>query len=231
MREASVSILIVALLSASGSAVQAQPLYKSFNSLEYLLGNASSVFIGTPHSVYRDDAKVVITFTAEETLKGEHSELPALRYKLGPQPEITQERVQQFEKFHKDERRCLVIALSEGHSVPRGENQIVDLHDDAKLHMVANNLKIVDNPNVLVKRTRKFCRAHPGALTTQGVQFVLPHKLAEKRFSYSQVIVMLPVVPSLETLAENYLESSEYSATSALRYFGRDGNGKRIKRR
>jgi hypothetical protein len=212
--------------------LSAQPLYHTVNSLEYLLGNSSAVFVGTPRSFARHVEKGVksvrMTFAVEETLKGIHQPERTVSLYLGHSPVRSAQRTKEFAGFHKRKCRCLVLVLFQKKEVTLGQDQVYDLSGDSKLNVATKNLNFIHKAKRLVKTSRKYCKANPGALVTKGIRFYLPRVFAQKHYSKPEVMVMLPIDPALEKVAKTFLNSDDpnakWSAQRALRYFGRNTN-------
>ena len=219
----------VLVLSGNTGVSVAQPLYRSFSSLEHLLGNSTAVFIGVPRSLIdSEDGGVTFVeakFSVDETLKGVHEEERTVPLNLGRTPNRIKHQISKLERCKSNNSRCLVIVLFQDQPAPHGQDQVFDLSDRSKLNVVTKELNFIDNVKTLVEICREYCNANPGTLLTQGVEFALPSNIAKKHLSYPSVMVTIPVDPSLKKLAESCLNSVEvevrWSAQRALRYFGR----------
>ena len=219
-------------LLISVTPASAQPLYRDFYSVEFLLGNSPNVFLGTPTSFKQYEKNGVglieLEVTIDETLKGIHEarKTVVVNTLFRSAKEVEQMTIN-CKRYVADESKCLVLFFQNGPTgIPTSEFFGLDSQDDLKV--VTKDLKFISDPTTLVNTCKTHCKNHPGVMMTQGVKFALSPEFANKHFSWTDVMLWLPVDPSLEQFARLSLDSNipqvKRSAQRALKYFEQGKN-------
>lgn len=220
-------LVFAALISVTA---QAQPLFKTEQSLEVATANAPRIYVAKIReieSVTTPGVPRKLQFDVRETIKGPHK--PGREMSLSY---VTPEQ----QAAHKQGTLVLVFDTTQPYT-----SQVISLTKEPTPKTLTADFQIIRDPDRLLKSTRQLAAATVGILRQESIRVRLPEQVVQDTdwLSYYRtgggLNLRVPVDPQLEQRAKQWLRDYPNSpimceaAIDALRYFPTEENIKLVR--